>query len=517
MFGTKELHQPARKQRISSAFGSISDAMRKSRATMGCLIALLASAAAGAQEKTATENQHLPTVWDLDLGAHWSQLPVADFIDFACGTDGGPPSKPIKSWSEFETCPEEAGNQLREVYFEYDDEQEYIGRARNLDLQVMRHEFTWVNGVPVIASALFDADGFLVGIRLVSDTRVDDAKREKGMILGGFMKARYGEAGWSCEDLPKLERESPFLDIFIKSTCKKTVTVGDAAEVNLDLNVRNLRRPGQTTLAYDSVPTDGEFESSTRFQMTLAAPVKDKQQKLAAVATSENAMDAVIAKAMDCPGCDLQGVNLKRANLTGANLAGANLTGANLHGAILAQADLTGAILTGANLNRADLRRTKLSGSNLQKVMVFGATLEGADLREADLNGAMAGSSRFTGANLTNASMRTVDLRGSRLNAVNLSGADLTSTWMQDADVARADLTGAILIYLDAKRANFANAKLPGVDARGADFFGASFRSADLAGADFSFTRLSTANLYSANLEGTNFADSELPAGFTAP
>ncbi|HZY68001.1 MAG TPA: pentapeptide repeat-containing protein [Devosia sp.] len=505
MFELNRLPKPSRTSRRPLAVAAL------------CFAAMLGTGGATAQEARGAEDQHLPSVWDLTIGAHWSELPVRDFIDYACGTNGGPPSKPIATWSEFATCPAEAEGGWHEVYFEYDDEQEYIGRARNLDLQVMRHEFTWVNGIPVIASALFDDDGFLVGVRLVTDPRVEDARREKGMVLGGFMKARYGESGWACEDLPRAERESAFLDIFVKQTCEKTVTIGEAGEVNLHLDIRNLRGPGQTTLAYDNVPTEGEFESSTRFEAVLAGPVPDKEQKLAALEGVAQAVDPTVAKAMDCPGCDLQGVNLKRANLTGANLAGANLTGANFHGAILAQADLTGAILTDANLNRADLRRAKLSGANLQKVMAYGATIEGADLSKADLKGAMAGSSRLTQANLTDAKVRAVDFRGSRLNGVNFTGADLSYTWMQDAQATRANFSDAIMLYVDAKRANFADAKLPGVDARGGDFFGASFREADLTSADFSFTRLATANLYSATLEGTKFEESELPAGFRAP
>jgi len=475
----------------------------------------LAQDGAPAAPPASTVDQHLPSIWDLQLGAHWSAISSADFIDFACGTNGGPPSTRIDNWSGFGRCAPDADTGLREIYFEYDDEQEYIGRARNLDLLIMRYEYTWVNGLPVIASALFDDDGFLAGIRMVTDPRVDLARREKGMILGGFMFARFGEAGWDCTDLPRLPGESPFLDIYIKRDCTKTVTDAKVGDVRLRVQINNFRRPGQHVLAWDNVPTEGEFESTTRFQAVLANPVRDEASRLAAIATPP--VNPLIEKVMNCPGCDLRGVNLKRLNLTGAKLAGADLTGANLHATILATADLSGATLDGANLNRADLRRANLEKATLQKVMMFGGLFDGINLSGANLNGAMAGSIRLPRANLSGASVRAVDLRDSRLNDADFTGADLTSSWMHNAQVTRADFSRAILIYLDAKRANFAYARFGGADARGADFFGASFRDADLGDADFSYTRLTSANLFAARLAGANLAESDLPAGFRLP
>lgn len=473
---------------------------------------LQAAAAPETPVSSSHSDQHLPTIWDLQLGAHWSALPASEFIDFACGTDGGPPSIKLESWAGFTKCGKEATTGLHEVYFEYDDEQEYIGRARSLDLLIMRHEFTWVNGQPVIASALFDDNGYLAGLRMVTDPRVEVSQREKGMILGGFMFARFGEEGWDCTDLPRLAGESAFQDIYMKRDCTKSVADPELGEVDLQVRVNNYRRPGQGALAWNNVPTEGEFDSSTRFQAILAEPVPDDGGLAASAVPPANPL---VEKALNCPGCDLSGVNLKRANLTGANLAGADLTGANLHAAVLAQADLTGAKLAGANLNRADLRRATLATADLSKAMLFGSLLDGANLNGANLNGALAGSSRLTRADLSGASMRAVDLRDSRLNDANFTGADLNSSWMHNAQAMRADFSKAMLVYVVAHRANFTGAKFGGVDARGADFFGSSFRDADMVGADFSFTRLRSANLFSANMQDTKLEEAELPAGFS--
>ena len=48
-------------------------------------------------ERRAAEQAGLyaPSVWDLELGAHATELNRRDSIDYACGTNGGAPSRPI--------------------------------------------------------------------------------------------------------------------------------------------------------------------------------------------------------------------------------------------------------------------------------------------------------------------------------------------------------------------------------------------------------------------------------------
>src|ERR1700681_1281454 len=52
-------------------------------------------------------------VWDLRLGTGVDQLPDA-FADYACGTNGGPPSIPLTGWRDFLRCRGDAEG-LREV------------------------------------------------------------------------------------------------------------------------------------------------------------------------------------------------------------------------------------------------------------------------------------------------------------------------------------------------------------------------------------------------------------------
>lgn len=494
--------------------------LRYRLAALGALAGMvLSSWPAAAQQQTS--GQHMVSVWDLPLGAHARELPLADYIDYACGTNGGPPSQPVNGWMDFAKCQAEADTGLHEIYFRYDDELEYRGRARNMDLQIQRFQYTAVNDIPVIASALFDADGFYVGLRLVTDPRVDISLREMGMTLTGYLFARFGDDEWSCTDLPKVAGESAFQGVFIKRQCTKQGEVDSLGGHLIDLSVEthNLRRRGQTAInQWDNIPTEGEFESSTRLEAVLANPLADKQQRLAEIeALGPLPVDPDLERARDCAGCDLAGVNLKRANLAGANLAGANLVGANLHGANLDGANLAGADLSGANLNRVTARRANFEGAKLEKAMLFDSQLDGANLIGAAMSEALAGSVRLAGANLTDADMQAVDLRNSRLIGADFIGANLTGSWMHNAEISRADFTGATLIYVVAYHANLVAANLTEVDARGADFFGSVFRDADLSNADFSYTRLASANLWSTTLTGTQFIEAELPAGFRVP
>jgi hypothetical protein len=82
-----------------------------------------------AQDRPARLN-----VWDIHIGEAVSEIPDG-FINYACGTDGGPPSVPLKNFADFKKCRPDA-NGLHEVYFEYDDELEYWARALDLKEEI---------------------------------------------------------------------------------------------------------------------------------------------------------------------------------------------------------------------------------------------------------------------------------------------------------------------------------------------------------------------------------------------
>src|SRR6266481_3555721 len=132
----------------------------RARILAGLLATLLAGAGApaGAQQRPPRLE-----VSDFALGSGVDQLPD-EFVDLACGTNGGPPSVPLNGWNDFRRCrPEPSG--LREVYFRYDDELEYWAKANNLADQMEQFSGTKTYGFPVIVSILIDAEGTVGGIR----------------------------------------------------------------------------------------------------------------------------------------------------------------------------------------------------------------------------------------------------------------------------------------------------------------------------------------------------------------
>lgn len=474
-------------------------------------VALVVPAAAGAQNATDQAGLYAPSVWNLKLHDQASALRTEEFINFGCGTNGGPPALPLARWSDYAKCPRNPDTGLREVYFQYDDEPEFWAKAHGLDTQISLYQYTSAYAVPVIASALFDDEGFLRGIRLVTDPRVPAELRENASSLAGYLYARYGDDGWSCEELPRAEGETEYRGVYLKRQCHKT-----ADGLNLVLEVRQYRKTGQTTVdPITRLTTTGQFEISTRFEFIDTSPItSEDRSRAAAVAAAPTQRQELIARARNCPGCDLRNVDLKRADLTGANLAGADLTGANLHNTVLAGANLAGANFTGANLNRADAKRSNLQGATLTEAMLFEARLDGADLSRADLTGALAGKVQMIGAHLNGATLVAVDLRNSRLNDADFTGADLTGSWFHDARIERANLAGARLEYAVMWRSSMVAANLRSAIVRDADLIGANLRGANLSGADFSYSRLTSVIFTEADMTDVNWEGAELPAGF---
>src|SRR5262249_60738317 len=100
-----------------------------------------------------------PTLWAIKLAEPIAAQPSPDeFRGFACGSNGGAPRQPLTGWRDFARCRAEADG-LHEVYFEYDDELEYIARAKDIDREITRWAGTTEALFPVVVSALFDDRG----------------------------------------------------------------------------------------------------------------------------------------------------------------------------------------------------------------------------------------------------------------------------------------------------------------------------------------------------------------------
>jgi hypothetical protein len=224
----------------------------------------------------AEESARRPTVWDLKLGQLIDVQPLPDaYRGFACGSNGGPPHQRLSGWSDFHRCRAEPSG-LHEVYFEYDDEYEYIARAKDLPLEVARWAGTSEVGFPVMVSALFDNDGTLKGIRIVTDSRPDHRndiiepdlkKRAQAYRFGAIMAARYDfNPARDCRALPAAEGESTVGSLFIKQSCERTDTT---RSVKIFIQANYFRKAGQsgTNPQVPSQLTEGQFESSARLEI----------------------------------------------------------------------------------------------------------------------------------------------------------------------------------------------------------------------------------------------------------
>jgi hypothetical protein len=232
----------------------------------GALI-YVAAVAAAVLDAGAVAAQQRPTrveIWDLKLGTAANAM-ADDFADYACGTNGGPPSIQLGGFADYRRCRPDAEG-LREVYFRYDDELEFWAKANNFVTEIKKFSGTKIFDFPVVLSARFDEQGILQGIRIVSDPRDTSREREEHYLLRNFITARYGREGWDCTNLAPEDGETPVFRTFIKQRCKKTLKGGVIA----DLQTNYLRKKGQVEIdPRTGRQTEGQFESIVRFEMTL--------------------------------------------------------------------------------------------------------------------------------------------------------------------------------------------------------------------------------------------------------
>jgi hypothetical protein len=223
---------------------------------------ILAALVAGATPAIAQDRPVRLEIWDIALGTLVEQLPD-EFVDHACGTNGGPPSLPLNGFVEFRRCRAEPSG-LREVYFRYDDELEYWAKANNIADQMEQVSGTKAYGFPIIASVLIDAAGVVQGIRMVSDPRDTSQNRDEAYFLRNFLTARFGRESWQCEDLPLDNGETPVDGVFVKQSCRKEID----ARTGATLLTRYLRKAGQSRFdPRTGRETAGQYESTVRFEM----------------------------------------------------------------------------------------------------------------------------------------------------------------------------------------------------------------------------------------------------------
>ncbi len=232
------------------------DASRRNIAVLAGALALLLP---GVSVAVAQAPQK---IWDVTFGTPVGELPEEEFVDPACGTNGGPPGLRIASFEEFEKCRAEPSG-LREIWFRYDDEEEYIARAARNPDAVARANTMVMLGQPIMLSLLVDRAGRLQGYRIFNDPRADPDLRKDAYLIGIAFKVRYGGDGWDCSDEQPAAGETPLDGIFVKQRCQKRA---DGHQVTVES--RHYYKPGQALLDPNSgVSTVNQFESSARIEV----------------------------------------------------------------------------------------------------------------------------------------------------------------------------------------------------------------------------------------------------------
>jgi hypothetical protein len=228
----------------------------------GTKLFIAAALAVGGACTVAPAQTPPPKIWDIPLGIKVAELPLNDFVDPACGTNGGPPARVLKGFDAFALCPAEAATGLHEVWFRYDDEMEYVARARRSGALIRQYQANALAGQPIITSFLIDDAGRVQGYRIVNDPRADAATRIDAFNLADLFKGVAG-MGLSCTDLPPADGERPVGDIFVKEICE-----GKASDRVVRVESRRYYKTGQYAVdPNENRATENQFESSARLEV----------------------------------------------------------------------------------------------------------------------------------------------------------------------------------------------------------------------------------------------------------
>jgi hypothetical protein len=225
-------------------------------------IMLAAALAAGLGLGGARAQELATKIWDIRLGTPVAGLPLDQFVDPACGNNGGPPSRTLASFADFALCPLDKATGLHEVWFRYDDELEYIARARRSEIMIRLYQANALGGQPIITSLLIDDAGLVQGYRIVNDPRAAGSTRIEAYGIVELFKGMVAP-GLDCVDLPPAAGERPVEDLFVKQSCESKAD-GQVTRIE----ARHYYKPGQFVVnPNDNRITQNEFESSARLEV----------------------------------------------------------------------------------------------------------------------------------------------------------------------------------------------------------------------------------------------------------
>ena len=178
----------------------------------------------------------------------------------------------LDSFSDFQKCKPEIETQLREVWFIYDDEWEYIARANRDEHEIARYSANSFYSHPIITSLLLDKDSLIQGYRMITDPRAPNDIRIKAHTLAMYFKNLFSQARWHCLDEPQGEREAAIEGLFVKKTC----SYSDNDQIYRVYESYRLK-PGQELddNKVDLKQVEGQFESTASLEVFRLDAVKD--------------------------------------------------------------------------------------------------------------------------------------------------------------------------------------------------------------------------------------------------
>ncbi|WP_407114510.1 hypothetical protein [Bradyrhizobium sp. LMG 9283] len=167
---------------------------------------------------------------DLSLGMSVANIAAEEYISLACADkEGGK----LAVWSDFRTCPADEMD-LRGISFRFNDKVNPLAAVND------KYEGTRLGGHPVLLRGFVDSSGVLRRIRIDTDPDARLFWHKKAHLLALIVKARYGEAGWTCRAGESHDGETPVGGLLIKEHCEKR---SERRHLVLDREV--YRRAGQ--------------------------------------------------------------------------------------------------------------------------------------------------------------------------------------------------------------------------------------------------------------------------------
>ena len=200
--------------------------MRRSAAALLLALAVALPAVAGAPPGAAGEND----LREFRVGMSVDELPRAGYLGWSCADN---PERKLAGWQDYRQCPGQASG-WHAVRFQYDEAANPLAKVNGL------YEGTKVGGHPVLLTALVGDDGRLKGIVIETDPAARLYLRKKAFLFGEQVKARFGDAGWSCASQEPAADQAPVGGVFIHEHCDKTTSTR-----RLTLDRALFRRSGQ--------------------------------------------------------------------------------------------------------------------------------------------------------------------------------------------------------------------------------------------------------------------------------